>query len=113
MYCENAVLKSQVVQGKLFLSWSGEVSHHNVEILYKPIADSATDYLVTSVEIDMRDVNFIDSSGLQILVAARRAYSGRGALRIRVTEGSQPDPVIRLAKLDLVLGVTAEPRKPA
>lgn len=111
MFCENAILKSQVIQGKLFLSWSGEVSHHNVEILYKPIADSTADYLVTSVEIDMRDVNFIDSSGLQILVAARRAYSGRGALRIRVMEGSQPDRVIRLAKLDLVLGVVAEPRK--
>jgi anti-anti-sigma factor len=102
-------VSSALIQGKLFVTWDGEVCFRNVEGLTETINDAA-DQRATAVEIDMRDVTFIDSSGLQALVSARRRFPGPGGVRVLVTEGAQPDRVLRLAKLEIVLGVVSHPR---
>jgi anti-sigma B factor antagonist len=97
-------VQSAIIQRKLFLSWDGEVSFRNVEELSKPINEAAEGN-VNSIQIDIRDVTFIDSSGLQALVSARRRFPSTGSMQVIVTPGSQPDRVLRLAKLEMVLGL--------
>lgn len=103
-------VQSAIIQRKLFLSWEGEVSFRNVEELSKPINDAAEGN-VNSIQVDIRDVTFIDSSGLQALVSARRRFPSTGSMHVIVTPGSQPDRVLRLAKLEMVLGVVTRERE--
>ncbi len=48
------------------------------------------------IVVDMRDVTFLDSSGLGILVAARRAAAAKG-IELRLAD---PNPIVRM-RLDV------------
>jgi len=58
-----------------------------------------------SVAVDMRDVAFIDSAGLALLVEIRKRYSDTCRLALIVEEGSQPERVLRLGRFDTFLQV--------
>ena len=64
------------------ISVSGEVDLYNVSELKKALF-SVTDGTYSSVVVDLKDVNYMDSSGIGALVAGQkkmRAHNGRFAL---------------------------------
>jgi anti-sigma B factor antagonist len=54
------------------------------------------------VEVDLRPVTFIDSSGLRMLVELGRAADERG-LTLRIVRGDAVDRVLQITGLDKVL----------
>ena len=62
-----------------------------LDLLTAPELNAALDATRSDVVLDLRDVTFIDSTGLAVLVAHRRARRARG-LTLRV-EGPQPNVV--------------------
>jgi len=57
------------------------------------------------VAVDMRNVAFIDSAGLALLVEMRKRYSETCRLALIVEAGSQPERVLRLGRFDTFLQV--------
>ena len=62
----------------------------------------------TGVEVDLRDVDILDSSGIGVIVGAvRRARTHRVDLRLRIAAGPVRD-LVELVGLDRVVDVVTE-----
>ena len=56
--------------------------------------------------VDLSRVDYIDSAGLSLLVAAAKALApASGELRVRVAAGGQPDRALRLVRFDAIMTV--------
>jgi len=62
-----------------------------------------------TVGVDMRQVPFIDSAGLALLVEIRKRFMERCRLALIIQEGSQPERVLRLGRFDTFLQVCHSP----
>lgn len=59
-----------------------------------------------TVAVDMREVPFIDSAGLALLVEVRKRFLERCQIALVIEKGSQPERVLRLGRFDTFLQVT-------
>ena len=62
-----------------------------------------------TIALDMRDVGFIDSAGLALLVEIRKMFYEKTKLALLVQKGSQPERVLRLGRFDTFLKVAYQP----
>jgi anti-sigma B factor antagonist len=64
--------------GQVCLSAAGEVDISNLERLREVITGILAEPGLTGLVLDLAPLDFIDSSGVQVLLAAKRAADGRG-----------------------------------
>ena len=62
-----------------------------------------------TVAVDIRQVPFIDSAGLALLVEIRKRYYEKCRLALIIERGSQPERVLRLGRFDTFLQVRYAP----
>lgn len=72
----------------------------------KEVCEKATSGVVG---VDMREVPFIDSAGLALLVEIRKRYYERSQIALIIEKGSQPERVLRLGRFDTFLQVVYSP----
>ena len=61
----------------------------------------------TSLILDLRGVDFIDSAGLALLIKARKRLTSRlCTLEVLLTPGQQPDRVLTLGRFDSIMTLT-------
>ena len=67
----------------LTIALSGEIDHHGAREMMTQLTDAIAERLPTRLVLDLSGVTFMDSSGIAVLLRARRqlAHSG-GALRV-------------------------------
>jgi anti-anti-sigma factor len=58
-----------------------------------------------TVAIDLREVAFIDSAGLALLVEMRKRFVDKCHLTLLISAGSQPERVLKLGRFDTFLRV--------
>lgn len=58
-----------------------------------------------TVVVDMREVPFIDSAGLALLVEMRKRFLGKCHLALVIETSSQPERVLKLGRFDTFLKV--------
>lgn len=61
------------------------------------------------IAVDMREVPFIDSAGLALLVEIRKRFADKCQLALIITERSQPERVLKLGRFDTFLQVCYGP----
>jgi anti-anti-sigma factor len=64
-----------------------------------------------TVAVDMREVPFIDSAGLALLVEIRKRFMEKCRLALIIERGSQPERVLRLGRFDTFLQVCYAPEE--
>lgn len=64
-----------------------------------------------TVAVDMRDVSFIDSAGLALLVEMRKRFGHSCDLALIIAAGSQPDRVLKLGRFDTFLRLCYAPEE--
>jgi anti-anti-sigma factor len=63
-----------------------------------------------ALTVDLRQVDYIDSAGLSVLVAVAKALTpASGALRVFVSGGGQPDRALHLVRFDMIMSITRKP----
>ena len=98
----------------------GEIDMTNAAVLREVLRNVVERKASGRIAVDMRDVTFLDSSGLGMLVAAHRAAAAKG-IELGLAD---PNPIVRMtldiANLtDLLVGVgidrntTRSPSRPA
>ena len=61
------------VQGRqLTLMLSGEIDHHGASILMRWCGEKIAEYLPKTCILDFRDVTFMDSSGIAVVIQTHR-----------------------------------------
>jgi anti-sigma B factor antagonist len=84
----------------------GVLDVHTAPQLQQAIDEmAATDPLV----LDLAELEFVDSSGLRVLVAAHNARSDDAPLRLRNVEG-EPARLLQITDLDTVFEIESGPR---
>ncbi len=58
-----------------------------------------------TVAVDMREVPFIDSAGLALLVEMRKRHYDKCEIALIIQSGSQPERVLKLGRFDTFLKV--------
>lgn len=98
-------LETRFTDGEAFFGLTGEISLRTSGILSDALRDAWATGRIQAIEVDMRHVVFIDSSGIQVLLSARRALSSPEQFRVVVKPLSQPDSVFRLGRFDTVMKI--------
>ncbi|MGI4792160.1 MAG: STAS domain-containing protein [Janthinobacterium lividum] len=108
----------QEVGAEIIVEAIGDVDLTTVKILEVPLTESvratvdATKAVFLSV--DLRRVDFIDSAGLALLVTARKRLAlAQCSLQILLTPDKQPDRVLRLSRLDMIMALKYDNRDSA
>jgi anti-anti-sigma factor len=71
---------------------AGDIDWQNVSLLREVLRQVVDRREAGRIDVDMRDVTFLDSSGIGMFVAAQRAAAAKGSvLMLR-----EPGPVVRL-----------------
>jgi len=85
---------------------AGEVDLTTVLQLREPVLKAVSSTDTSTVIVDLRHVDFIDSAGLALLVEARKRLAPDGrALYILLTRGRQPERVLRLGRFDTIINL--------
>lgn len=106
----NFKLSERRKPGRTVLRPSGELDVLTVPKLASAL-DQAVRHETGQVVVDLRDVEFIDSAGLHVLLNAQRRLTRNGRRLAVVCESGQVRRVIELARLTETFHVVASPNE--
>lgn len=86
----------QQVEGVLVVALDGELDHHRVELLRTEVDRAIDAAKVSAVVFDLKDVNFMDSSGLGLILGRFRRLSER---RVSMALAAPQPTVARLLQM--------------
>ena len=85
----------------------GEVDLTTASQLRGPLMEATGAGSSGAVIVDLKQVDFIDSAGLALLVEARKRLAPEGrALHVVLTAGRQPERVLKLGRFDTIMNLT-------
>ncbi|MGW2709329.1 STAS domain-containing protein [Streptomyces sp. NPDC001356] len=94
-------VETTVTDGIRVLALAGEIDHHTGDTLRQALDTSHTPR--PRVVVDMRQVTFMDSSGINILIAAHQALSEAGGWLRLAAVGASVMRIISLVGVDAVI----------
>ena len=77
-------------QGVLSLRFSGELDHHSAKNALQEIENAMDRYLPRRCELDLSGLSFMDSSGIAVIVRARKRMRDSGGKIWLIQPGEQP-----------------------
>lgn len=87
----------------------GEVDLTTAPLLREPLMEAVNSAEKSPVIVDLSRVDFIDSAGLALLVEARKRLAPEGrTLHILLTQGRQPERVLKLGRFDTIMNLAYE-----
>jgi len=91
--------------GSLTIALSGEIDHHCAKHYIRAISAKIEAYTPDVCILDFRDVTFIDSSGVAVVINALRAMTQTGGKLELCGLSQQPMKVFRTAGIDKLLEI--------
>ena len=77
-------MTTYVQDKQLTIALTGEIDHHRAREILKTVSEKIDEYLPKLCILDFRDVTFMDSSGIAIVIhALRRVRELGGTLRLQ------------------------------
>lgn len=96
-------LTSYVQDRQLTIALTGEIDHHCAREIMSVIAEKIDQYLPLRCILDFRDVKFMDSSGIAVVISAlRRMKTLQGKLLLQNIP-PQPYKVLRAAGVEKII----------
>ncbi len=101
-------LTSYVQDRQLTIALRGEIDHHSARETMKTIAEKIDVYLPLRCILDFRDVSFMDSSGIAVVISTlRRMKTLQGKLLLQNIP-PQPYKVLRAAGVEKITEIREE-----
>jgi stage II sporulation protein AA (anti-sigma F factor antagonist) len=101
------IVETEFGAGTLRVRFEGELDHHAAKKAVTAIEEHIDAFLPRRCVLDFRGVTFMDSSGIAVLVKARKRMDELdGALCVENMR-AQPMRVLRAAGVDAVMGLAA------
>lgn len=98
-------MTSFVQDKQLTVALSGEIDHHRARQVMETITRKIDEFLPKDCILDFRDVTFMDSSGIAVVICAlRRMREMEGSLKL-TNVSSQPMKVLRAAGVERVTNI--------
>lgn len=95
-------LTSYVQDKKLTIALSGEIDHHSAKEIMRKIGQKIDQYLPAQCVLDYKEVSFMDSSGIAVVIqCVRRLRELRGEVILR-NVGVQPMKVFTASGIERI-----------
>ena len=91
--------------GKLTIALTGEIDHHCAKAYIQVIAVKIETYMPEVCVLDFRDVTFVDSSGIAVVINALRSMSQIEGKLLLTGISPQPMRVFRASGLDKLVEI--------
>ena len=91
--------------GRLTVALTGEIDHHCAKNYIQSIAAKIEAYTPEVCVLDFRDVSFVDSSGIAVVINAMRAMTQIEGQLVLTGLGSQPMKVFRASGIDKLVEI--------
>ena len=92
-------------EGKLTVALTGEIDHHCAREYIRTIAAKIEAYTPNVCVLDFRDVSFVDSSGIAVVINALRSMTQIEGRLILTGIASQPMRVFRASGIDKLVEI--------
>ena len=91
--------------GHLTVALTGEIDHHRAKGYIQAIAAKIEAYSPAVCTLDFRDVTFMDSSGIAVVINAMRAMTRIEGKLYLAGLGNQPRKVFRASGIDKLVEI--------
>lgn len=98
-------LTSFLQNGQLTIALSGEIDHHRAKRYIQSIESKIQVYTPTVCILDFRDVSFMDSSGIAVVINALRVMTGIEGELFLSGLSEQPMKVFRTSGIDKLVKI--------
>ena len=98
-------LTSFLQDGHLTIALTGEIDHHRAKGYIGAITGKIETYNPNVCVLDFRDVTFMDSSGIAVVINALRNMTQIDGKLILIGIGSQPMRVFRASGIDKIVEI--------
>lgn len=95
-------IRSFLQDKQMTITLSGEIDHHEAKHAMKTITEKIDAYLPRICILDFRDVSFMDSSGIAIVIAGVRRMREMGGKLILQNVQPQPMKVFQAAGIEQI-----------
>ena len=92
-------------EGRLTVALTGEIDHHCAKAYIQAIAAKIEAYTPDICVLDFRDVSFVDSSGIAVVINALRSMTQIEGKLIITDIGPQPMRVFRASGIDKIVEI--------
>lgn len=92
-------------EGKLTVVLTGEIDHHFAKEYIKTIAAKIEAYTPTTCILDFREVSFVDSSGIAVVINALRSMTQIEGKLLLSGISAQPMRVFRASGIDKLVEI--------
>ena len=92
-------------EGRLTVALTGEIDHHFAKSYIQAIAAKIEAYTPDVCILDFRDVSFVDSSGIAVVINALRAMTQIEGQLLLTGIGQQPMKVFRASGIDKLVEI--------
>ena len=91
--------------GRLTIALTGEIDHHCAKAYIQVIAAKIEAYMPDVCILDFRDVTFVDSSGIAVVINALRSMTQIEGRLVLAGIGNQPMRVFRASGIDKLVEI--------
>lgn len=95
-------IRSFLQDKQMTITLSGEIDHHEAKHAIKTISEKIEAYMPRACTLDFRDVSFMDSSGIAIIISGVRRMREIGGKLIIANPQPQPAKVLRAAGIEQI-----------
>ncbi len=92
-------------EGKLTIALTGEIDHHCAKAYIQVIASKIEAYTPETCVLDFRDVTFVDSSGIAVVINALRNMTQIEGKLLLTGIAPQPMRVFRASGIDKLVEI--------
>ena len=92
-------------EGRLTVALTGEIDHHFAKQYIQAIAAKIEAYTPDVCVLDFREVSFVDSSGIAVVINAMRCMAQIEGKLLLTGLGSQPMRVFRASGIDKLVEI--------
>lgn len=96
---------SYLQDGNLTIALTGEIDHHCAKGYIQAIAAKIEAYTPSTCVLDFKDVSFVDSSGIAVVINALRSMTQIEGKLILSGIGEQPMKVFQASGLDKLVQI--------
>ena len=96
---------SYLQDGNLTIALTGEIDHHCARGYIQAIAAKIEAYTPSTCVLDFKDVTFVDSSGIAVVINALRAMTQIEGRLLLAGIGNQPMRVFRASGIDKLVEI--------
>ena len=104
-------LTSYVQERQLTVALEGEIDHHCARKMMDAISGKIDLYLPLRCILDFRDVSFMDSSGIAVVISTLRRINSIGGKLLLQNIPPQPYKVLRAAGIEKIAEIKEECHK--